>query len=113
MGIYGCDTTQYYNLVLHNQNAIIYKHTYRHPTNGGRKLRSKNGGQKMKIAIIGCGKIANDEHIPAYLTNEEAEIRDLRFFIGDVRGYVFVVSNFPAAYYCYFHFLPPLVDWID
>ena len=28
----------------------------------------------MKIAIIGCGKIANDAHIPAYMANSEAEI---------------------------------------
>ena len=28
----------------------------------------------MKVAIIGCGSIANEEHIPAYLNNAEAEI---------------------------------------
>lgn len=28
----------------------------------------------MKVAIIGCGAIANAEHIPAYLKNPEAEI---------------------------------------
>lgn len=29
----------------------------------------------MKIAIIGCGSIANSQHIPAYLKNEKAEIK--------------------------------------
>lgn len=29
----------------------------------------------MKIAIIGCGNVANKHHIPAYLKNEEAEIK--------------------------------------
>ena len=29
----------------------------------------------MKIAIIGCGAIANGQHIPAYLKNEKAEIK--------------------------------------
>lgn len=29
----------------------------------------------MKVAIIGCGSIANAAHIPAYLKNEEAEIK--------------------------------------
>ena len=28
----------------------------------------------MKVAIIGCGTIANNAHIPAYIKNEEAEI---------------------------------------
>lgn len=28
----------------------------------------------MKVAIIGCGTIANDAHIPAYLKNDKAEI---------------------------------------
>ncbi len=30
---------------------------------------------KMKIAIIGCGSIANNAHIPAYLANENVEIK--------------------------------------
>lgn len=29
---------------------------------------------KVKIAIIGCGSIANNAHIPAYMKNEKAEI---------------------------------------
>lgn len=29
----------------------------------------------MKIAIIGCGTIANNAHIPAYLKNKDAEIK--------------------------------------
>lgn len=29
----------------------------------------------MKVAIIGCGTIANNAHIPAYLKNEKAEIK--------------------------------------
>ena len=29
----------------------------------------------MKIAIIGCGTIANAYHIPSYLKNEKAEIK--------------------------------------
>jgi predicted dehydrogenase len=29
----------------------------------------------MKIAIIGCGTIANNAHIPAYMANEKAEIK--------------------------------------
>lgn len=30
---------------------------------------------KMKVAIIGCGTIAHSAHIPAYMANEEAEIK--------------------------------------
>jgi len=30
---------------------------------------------KMKVAIIGCGTIANNAHIPAYLANPDAEIK--------------------------------------
>lgn len=30
---------------------------------------------KIKIAIIGCGTIANNAHIPAYLKNKEVEIK--------------------------------------
>ena len=29
----------------------------------------------MKVAVIGCGTIANSAHIPVYLKNEEAEIK--------------------------------------
>ena len=29
----------------------------------------------MKIAIIGCGTIANGQHIPAYMKNPKAEIK--------------------------------------
>ncbi len=31
--------------------------------------------KKIKIAIIGCGSIANAAHIPSYMTNENAEIK--------------------------------------
>ena len=30
---------------------------------------------KMKIGIIGCGTIANNAHIPAYLNNPDVEIK--------------------------------------
>jgi len=30
---------------------------------------------KMKVAVIGCGTIANSAHIPAYLANPDAEIK--------------------------------------
>jgi len=30
---------------------------------------------KIKVAVIGCGTIANSAHIPSYLANEEAEIK--------------------------------------
>lgn len=36
----------------------------------------------MKVAVIGCGTIANAQHIPAYIKNEETEIKyfcDVRF----------------------------------
>ncbi len=29
----------------------------------------------MKVAVIGCGAIANNQHIPAYIKNEKAEIK--------------------------------------
>ena len=29
----------------------------------------------MKVAVIGCGTIANGQHIPAYMKNSEAEIK--------------------------------------
>ena len=31
--------------------------------------------EKLKVAVIGCGKIANDEHIPAYMNSELGEIK--------------------------------------
>lgn len=31
--------------------------------------------EKMKIAVIGCGRIANAAHIPAYLKNDKVEIK--------------------------------------
>lgn len=31
--------------------------------------------QKMKVAVIGCGAIANNAHIPAYLANPKVEIK--------------------------------------
>ena len=31
--------------------------------------------EKIKVAIIGCGAIANSAHIPAYMKNEKAEIK--------------------------------------
>lgn len=30
---------------------------------------------KIKVAVIGCGTIANSAHIPAYMANEEAQIK--------------------------------------
>ena len=30
--------------------------------------------EKIKVAVIGCGSIANNAHIPAYMKNEQAEI---------------------------------------
>ena len=33
--------------------------------------------EKIKVAIIGCGTIANSAHIPAYMKNEKAEINTL------------------------------------
>ena len=29
----------------------------------------------MKVAVIGCGTIANAAHIPSYMKNPEAEIK--------------------------------------
>ena len=31
--------------------------------------------KRIKVAIIGCGAIANSAHIPAYMKNEKAEIK--------------------------------------
>ena len=31
--------------------------------------------RKIKVAVIGCGTIANSAHIPAYMANEQAEIK--------------------------------------
>ena len=31
--------------------------------------------EKMKVAVIGCGNIANSAHIPSYLKNEHVEIK--------------------------------------
>lgn len=31
--------------------------------------------RKIKVAVIGCGTIANNSHIPSYLQNERAEIK--------------------------------------
>ena len=31
--------------------------------------------RKIKVAVIGCGTIANNSHIPSYLENEKAEIK--------------------------------------
>ena len=30
---------------------------------------------KLRVAIIGCGNIANCAHIPSYMNNENAEIK--------------------------------------
>lgn len=35
----------------------------------------KKGDKNMKVAVIGCGNIANNAHIPAYMKNAEAEIK--------------------------------------
>ncbi len=31
--------------------------------------------RKIKVAVIGCGTIANNSHIPSYMANEKAEIK--------------------------------------
>ena len=31
--------------------------------------------KKIKVAVIGCGTIANAAHIPSYMNNEQAEIK--------------------------------------
>ena len=31
--------------------------------------------EKMKVAVIGCGCIANSAHIPSYMNNPEVEIK--------------------------------------
>ena len=31
--------------------------------------------EKIKVAVIGCGTIANSAHIPSYMNCEEAEIK--------------------------------------
>ena len=31
--------------------------------------------EKIKVAVIGCGKIANFAHIPAYMKNPDVEIK--------------------------------------
>ena len=31
--------------------------------------------KKIKVAVIGCGTIANSAHIPAYLKNDAVEIK--------------------------------------
>ncbi len=31
--------------------------------------------RKIKVAVIGCGTIANNSHIPSYMNNEKAEIK--------------------------------------
>ncbi|WP_172251390.1 Gfo/Idh/MocA family protein [Saccharibacillus deserti] len=38
---------------------------------------------KMKVAIIGCGSIANGTHIPAYLANPDAEIKYFCDIVGE------------------------------
>ena len=30
---------------------------------------------KIKVAVIGCGNIANSAHIPAYMKNNDVEIK--------------------------------------
>ena len=30
---------------------------------------------KVKVAVIGCGTIANNAHIPSYMNNPDAEIK--------------------------------------
>ena len=35
--------------------------------------------KKVMVGIIGCGTIANSAHIPAYLKNEDVEIKYLLF----------------------------------
>ncbi|MBR2002857.1 MAG: Gfo/Idh/MocA family oxidoreductase [Thermoguttaceae bacterium] len=31
--------------------------------------------EKIKVAVIGCGNIANSAHIPAYMDSKNAEIK--------------------------------------
>ena len=49
------------------------------PCKGWTLVQIKNHIEKgvfaMKIAIIGCGTIANSAHIPAYMKNKEVEIK--------------------------------------
>ncbi len=41
--------------------------------------------EKIKVAIIGCGAIANSAHIPAYMKNEKAEIKNSRIICSPCR----------------------------
>ena len=38
-------------------------------------MRGNDQREKIKVAVIGCGTIANSAHIPSYLKCEEAEIK--------------------------------------
>ena len=38
-------------------------------------MQEEKAVSKIKVAVIGCGNIANSSHIPSYLKNEEAEIK--------------------------------------
>ena len=43
--------------------------------------------EKMKVAVIGCGTIANSAHIPAYMANEKVDSRQIGFLLNGMDGY--------------------------
>ena len=60
------------NLIFISENGIISKVTQISAVFLLLHIRRE---KIMKIAVIGCGTIANSCHIPSYLANEEAEIK--------------------------------------
>ena len=52
--------------------------------------------ETIKVGVIGCGSIANNAHIPAYMANKDSEINyfcDIIPYLAHAAGLKYVFGN--------------------